>query len=66
VVLATLTPAKASYNESMSTLAFANRCQDIHLKPVANEILDGTPPQVVINRLQTELKQMEDRHQAVL
>ena len=36
VVLATLGPAKSSYFESVSTLQFATRCQDIYLKPIMN------------------------------
>jgi hypothetical protein len=44
VVLATLGPSKTSYFESVSTLQFATRCQDIQLTPKANQAIDDAPP----------------------
>lgn len=48
VLLATLGPAKSSYFESVSTLQFATRCQDIYLKPLLNESTDAATPEVII------------------
>lgn len=63
VVLATLTPAKSSYFESVSTLQFATRCQDIALKPVQNDVVDQTPPEVVVQKLIAQMAEREEKHQ---
>ena len=51
VVLCTLGPAQQSYFESLGTLQFAARCQDIELKPVVNEIIESDSHTAVIAKL---------------
>ena len=44
VLLATVGPSFTNYHESMSTLQFAQRCQDIMLKPEVNSSTEVESP----------------------
>lgn len=43
VVICTVGPSSSNYNETISTLQFASRCQEIVLKPNHTNVLQGTP-----------------------
>ena len=51
VVLATLGPVRSSYHESLGTLNFAQRCQDIILKPKVHMETGMESPEMVLERL---------------
>ena len=62
VLLATCGPAKSSYHESVSTMQFAQRCQDIILKPQLNSELEIEEPNLVLQRLMHQIAEMEESH----
>ena len=51
VLLATLGPVRSSFHESMGTLTFAQRCQDIILKPKMHLETGNESPDRVLERL---------------
>jgi hypothetical protein len=71
-LLATLHPQEKHYEESLSTLQFANRCRNVRNQPRVNYIDQGGPDREkrlkkLMQELQTlkrQLSSMEARHQA--
>lgn len=51
VLLATLGPVRSSFHESLGTLTFAQRCQDIILKPKVHLETESESPALVLERL---------------
>lgn len=63
VLLATLGPARSSFNESLGTLQFAQRCQDIILRPKMHLETDEEPPGLTLERMNQRMAQLESDHQ---
>ena len=55
VVLCTVGPSAANYNETISTLQFAKRCQDIILRPKNTSVLQTSPLEVQYKNLLQEM-----------
>lgn len=62
VLLATLGPVRSSFHESVGTLAFAQRCQDIILKPKMHLETESESPILVLERLTQHIAEMEIKH----
>lgn len=64
VLLATLGPVRSSFHESLGTLQFAQRCQDIILKPKMHLETQQESPMQVIERLTYQLSEIKEQHSA--
>ena len=56
-MIATITPARASFSETLSTLKFANRAKSIRNEAIVNEDLDQ---KTLLRRYERELKQLRE------
>ena len=54
-MIATISPAQCSFNESLSTLNFAKRAKNIKNRPIINEDIDHN---ALIHQYETELKKL--------
>jgi len=55
-MIAALSPANYNYEETMSTLRYANRAKQIKNKPKVNE----DPKDALLKQYESEIKQLKD------
>lgn len=59
VVMCTVCQSAQDYNETLSSLQFASRCQEILLKPRSTNLLQGHSLETINSQLQMEIEQLK-------